>query len=99
MEESSERLLGRKSSNGSTGGSSESRWVDGSEVDWDDVPSWSKNHGNDSRQGFGSIRRRLVKKPNRVDSFDVEAMEIAGTHGQHSLVNICSVLSYSALLE
>lgn len=73
----STRLLGRSSS----GGSSESRWVDGSEVDWDEVPMWSKHDG---REGYGSIRRRLAKKPKRVDSFDVEAMEIAGTHAHHS---------------
>ncbi|XP_020226102.1 putative potassium transporter 12 [Cajanus cajan] len=79
IEESSTitRLLGRSSS----GGSSESRWVDGSEVDWDEVPMWSKHDG---REGYGSIRRRLAKKPKRVDSFDVEAMEIAGTHAHHS---------------
>lgn len=80
IEESSTRLLGRSSS----GGSSESRWVDGSEVDWDEVPMWSKHDG---KEGYGSIRRRLAKKPKRVDSFDVEAMEIAGTHGHHSKVN------------
>ncbi|KAG5001714.1 hypothetical protein AAZX31_08G278900 [Glycine max] len=79
IEEISTRLLlGRSSS----GGSSESRWVDGSEVDWDEVPMWSKH--DDGREGYGSIRRRLTKKPKRVDSFDVEAMEIAGTHAHHS---------------
>ncbi|XP_027345066.1 putative potassium transporter 12 isoform X2 [Abrus precatorius] len=78
IEESSVRLLGRSSS---SGGSSESRWVDGNEVDWDEAPMWSKHDG---REGYGSIRRRLVKKPKRVDSFDVEAVEIAGTHGPHS---------------
>ncbi|KAL2344313.1 hypothetical protein Fmac_005598 [Flemingia macrophylla] len=79
IEESSTstKLLGRSSSCGS----SESRWVDGSEVDWDDVPEWSKHDG---REGYGSIRRRLAKKPKRVDSFDVEAMEIAGTRAHHS---------------
>ncbi|KAK7361923.1 hypothetical protein VNO77_04015 [Canavalia gladiata] len=75
IEESSVRSLGRSSS------SSESRWVDGSEVDWDESFLLSKHDG---REGFGSIRRRLVKKPKRVDSFDVEAMEIAGTHDNHS---------------
>ncbi|KAG4924405.1 hypothetical protein JHK87_049945 [Glycine soja] len=29
-------------------------------------------------------KRRLAKKPNRIDSFDVEAMEIAGTRAHHS---------------
>lgn len=95
IEESSVRLLSRSSSSG--GGSSESRWVDGSEVDWDEVPPpWSnKHHGNDggSREGYGSLRRRLVKKPKRVDSFDVEAMEIAGgSHGHHS--NVKKVISH-----
>ena len=32
------------------------------------------------------MRKRLVNKPKRVDSFHVEAMEIAGTHGHHSKV-------------
>ena len=83
VEESSVRLLGRSSS---SGGSSESRWVDGSEVDWDEAPPWSKHHENDGREGYATLRRRLVKKPKRVDSFDVEAMEIAGAHGQHAKV-------------
>lgn len=48
IEEISTRLLlGRSSS----GGSSESRWVDGSEVDWDEVPMWSKH--DDGREGYG----------------------------------------------
>ncbi|CAJ1940083.1 unnamed protein product [Sphenostylis stenocarpa] len=81
IEESSTRLLGRSSS----GGSSESRWVDGSEVYWDEVPVRSKH--DDGREGFGSIRRRLTKLPKRVDSFDVEAMEITGTHANHSKVH------------
>ncbi|TYI97761.1 hypothetical protein E1A91_D01G165500v1 [Gossypium mustelinum] len=34
---------------------------------------------NIGREGYGSYRR-LVKKPKRVDSFDVEAMEIAAAH-------------------
>ncbi|OIV93906.1 hypothetical protein TanjilG_05609 [Lupinus angustifolius] len=73
------RLLGRKSSNSS---SNESRWVDGSEVDWDDE---SKQHENEGREGYGSVRkRRLIKKPKSLDSLDVEAMEIAGIHAQHS---------------
>lgn len=71
---SSGRLVGRKSS---------SRWVDGSEVD-----SSESIFGYDSesreREGYGSVRRRLVKKPKRVDSFDVEAMEIAGAHGHQN---------------
>lgn len=35
----------------------------------------------------GSLRRRLImKKPKRLDSFDVEAMEIATSHSHHSKV-------------
>ncbi|CAM8979993.1 unnamed protein product [Rhodiola kirilowii] len=61
----------------------ESRWVDGSEVDSEST-QWSlmdegADHGRD-----GFLRRRLVKKPKRVDSFDVEAMEVVGAHGHHS---------------
>lgn len=64
----------------------ETRWVDGSEVDSEST-QWSlldegADHGRD-----GFLRRRLVKKPKRVDSFDVEAMEIAGAHGHHSKVH------------
>ncbi|XP_027096944.2 putative potassium transporter 12 isoform X1 [Coffea arabica] len=77
-ESSSVRLLRSTSSSG--GG--ESRWVDGSEVD-SKSPPWSLGGDQDIREGYGSIRRRLVKKPKRVDSFDVEAMEIAGAHGNH----------------
>ncbi|XP_027099376.1 putative potassium transporter 12 isoform X2 [Coffea arabica] len=77
-ESSSVRLLRSTSSSG--GG--ESRWVDGSEVD-SESPPWSLGGDQDIREGYGSIRRRLVKKPKRVDSFDVEAMEIAGAHGNH----------------
>lgn len=89
---SSVRLLGGRSKSSSDGASSESRWVDGSEVDWDEAPPWSNkndNHGSDGgREGYGSnsIRRRLIKKPKRVDSFDVQAMQIAASHDQHSKV-------------
>lgn len=76
---SSVRLLGRSG----TGSGSESRWVDGSEVD-SESPPWSQVDENDGKEGFGSLRRRLVKRPKRVDSFDVEAFEIAGAHGHHS---------------
>ncbi|XP_052173076.1 putative potassium transporter 12 isoform X1 [Diospyros lotus] len=78
IEESSVRL---GSSSAGDGGSS--RWVDGSEVD-SESPPWSLLDEGESRDGYGSVRRRLVKKPKRVDSFDVEAMEIAGSHGHHS---------------
>ncbi|XP_061359598.1 putative potassium transporter 12 isoform X1 [Gastrolobium bilobum] len=61
------------------GNCNESRWVDGNEVDSVEAHPWS----NEGREGYGSIRRRLMKKPKRVDSFDVEAMEIAGSHDHH----------------
>ncbi|XP_024023932.1 putative potassium transporter 12 isoform X1 [Morus notabilis] len=78
-ESSSVRLLG-----GSWSGS-ESRWVDGSEVD-SESPPWSQfdDEKEEGKEGFGSLRRRLVKKPKRVDSFDVEALEISGARGHDS---------------
>ncbi|KAK6931079.1 Potassium transporter [Dillenia turbinata] len=72
--EEGERLIRR----GGTGGG-ETRWVDGSEVD-SESPPWSVFEEDESRNGYGSMRRRLVKKPRSVDSLDVEAMEIAGSH-------------------
>ncbi|KAH6815618.1 Potassium transporter family protein [Perilla frutescens var. frutescens] len=77
IEESSIRLLG----SGGAGGESW-RWVDGSEVD-SESPPWSVVGDEEEREGYGTVRRRLIKKPKRVDSFDVEAMEIAGSHGHH----------------
>ncbi|KAA8529552.1 hypothetical protein F0562_033649 [Nyssa sinensis] len=77
IEESSVKLLG------SSGGGGDSRWVDGSEVD-SESPPWSLLDESETREGYGSVRRRLVKKPKRVDSFDVEAMEIAGSHSHGS---------------
>ncbi|EYU31284.1 hypothetical protein MIMGU_mgv1a0220462mg, partial [Erythranthe guttata] len=87
IEESSVRLLGSSASGGGGGGGAageSSRWVDGSEVD-SESPPWSLvGDDNESRQGYGAtVRRRLIKKPKRLDSFDVEAMEIAGSHGHH----------------
>ncbi|KAL7091637.1 hypothetical protein ACP275_12G117900 [Erythranthe tilingii] len=86
IEESSVRLLGSSASGGGGGGTAGelSRWVDGSEVD-SESPPWSLvGDDNESRQGYGAtVRRRLIKKPKRLDSFDVEAMEIAGSHGHH----------------
>ncbi|KAH7857336.1 hypothetical protein Vadar_011443 [Vaccinium darrowii] len=76
IEESSERLL----RSGST------RWVDGSEVDSETAPFLLTGE-SESSETYGSFRRRLVKKARRVDSFDVEAMEIAGSHGHHSKVS------------
>ncbi|KAI3524723.1 hypothetical protein L1887_03386 [Cichorium endivia] len=75
----SARLLRRRSG----GGDSTSRWVDGSEVD-SESPLWSLVDDENRSEGHGSGRRRLpVKKANRVDSFDVEAMVISGSHGHH----------------
>ncbi|KAM3358726.1 putative potassium transporter 12 [Capsicum galapagoense] len=80
IEESSvsEGLLKR---NGSTGGGSTGslRWVDGSEVIDEEV--FDKNELEIIRENtYGSFRRRL-KKPRRVDSLDVESMQIKGVHG------------------
>lgn len=86
IEESSERFVGSSSSLGSSSGN---RWVDGSEVYWESPP-WASQSDERAVEGFGSIRRRLVKKPKRVDSFDVEAMEVAGSYGQYSKVIFCS---------
>ncbi|CAL5396148.1 unnamed protein product [Camellia sinensis] len=83
IEEISVRLVGRT---GGGDGSASARWVDGSEVD-SESPPWSlldENESRESRDGYGSVRRRLVKKPKRVDSFDVEAMEIAGFQDHHA---------------
>ncbi|KAJ0095267.1 hypothetical protein Patl1_16180 [Pistacia atlantica] len=77
IEEGRVRLLGCNS-----GG--ESRWVDGSEVE-SESPPWSVlQPDGGSGDGYGSMRRRLAKRPNRLDSLDVEAMEIASAHGYHS---------------
>ncbi|KAH7845115.1 hypothetical protein Vadar_000877 [Vaccinium darrowii] len=76
IEESSERLLR----------SGSPRWVDGNEVDSETAP-FSLTGESESSETYGSFRRRLVKKARRVDSFDVEAMEIAGSHGHHSKVS------------
>ncbi|XP_077237774.1 putative potassium transporter 12 [Tasmannia lanceolata] len=62
---------------------SDSRWVDGSEVD-SESPPWSLLEEEEQREEHGTLRRRLSKKPKRVDSFDVEAMSIADSHGHHS---------------
>lgn len=72
----------------SASGGEGSRWVDGSEVD-SETAGWVWPGENEAREGqdYGSMRRRLVKKPKRVDSFDVEAMEVADAHGHHPKVN------------
>ncbi|XP_024995045.1 putative potassium transporter 12 [Cynara cardunculus var. scolymus] len=76
----SARLLRKRSG----GGDSSSRWVDGSEVD-SESPPWSLIDDDEKRsEGHGSVRRRLVRKLKSVDSFDVEAMAISGSHSHHS---------------
>lgn len=75
---------------------SESRWVDGSEVD-SESPPWSLMDGGDDYQGLrsgsSSLRKRLVKKPKRVDSLDVEAMAIHDVHKHSKDVSIWHTLS------
>ncbi|GLU03072.1 hypothetical protein SLE2022_202900 [Rubroshorea leprosula] len=78
-----EESSGAKLASRSYSGGGELRWVDGSEVD-SDSPAWWPIADDDSKGEYGSLRSRLVKKPKRVDSFDVEAMQIAGAHGHHS---------------
>ncbi|KNA04057.1 hypothetical protein SOVF_203260 [Spinacia oleracea] len=71
-----------------SGGSGTSRWVDGSEVSSEEIPNWSKMEEDEFRSRYGStsgsLKRRLIKKPKRFDSLDVEAMEIAAAHAHHS---------------
>ncbi|KFK40811.1 hypothetical protein AALP_AA2G044000 [Arabis alpina] len=66
-------------------GSSDRRWVDGSEVH-SETPSFPEIRDGD-QNSFGNLRRRLTKKPKRADSLDVEAMEIAGAH-DHNLKDL-----------
>ncbi|KAL6547272.1 putative potassium transporter 12 [Orobanche minor] len=81
IQESSVRLLG---SSASAGGVWPWRWVDGSEVDPESPHCCLVVDEENNREKYGgSVRRRLLKKPKRVDSFDVEAMEIAATHAHH----------------
>lgn len=70
-------------------GGSDSRWVDGSEVDSESLPPWSQFDENERGMGeeAGGLRIRLSKKPRRVDSFDVEAMDIADSHSHRSKVS------------
>ncbi|KAL5723664.1 Potassium transporter 23 [Ranunculus cassubicifolius] len=69
----------------------ESRWVDGSEVDSESVPSIMDDENYQGRHG--SLRRRLVKKAKRVDSFDVEAMGNYEGHAHSKDVPIWRTLS------
>ena len=58
IEESSVRLV---SSSG--GGDGSAWWVDGSEVDSQSPPSSLLDENESIRDGHGSVRRRLAKKP------------------------------------
>ncbi|PUZ70568.1 hypothetical protein GQ55_2G242200 [Panicum hallii var. hallii] len=76
------------------------RWVDGSEVDSSESAALSLGDersgetvsaegsaaatGPASRVSSGTFRRRLGKRPRRVDSLDVEAMNVRGAHGHSS---------------
>ncbi|RLM84570.1 potassium transporter 23 [Panicum miliaceum] len=69
------------------------RWVDGSEVDssesaalslGDERSGETVSAGPASRVSSGTFRRRLGKRPRRVDSLDVEAMNVRGAHGHSS---------------
>ncbi|XP_060183953.1 putative potassium transporter 12 [Lycium barbarum] len=96
IEESSSTVgLLKRCTTGGSGGST--RWVDGSEVDSSEAPPWSL-FGDEEivREGYGSVRRRLVKKPKRIDSFDVEAMQISLAHANHHKKDV-SLLSTLAL--
>lgn len=81
---------------GIDGGSSGSRWVDGSEVESEAPPRTAA--ADENEEGCGSIRRRLVKKAKRVDSLDVEAMEISATFDHHSKVIINNNLFFPGSL-
>ncbi|KAK8936900.1 Potassium transporter 23 [Platanthera zijinensis] len=67
---------------------SDSRWVDGSELGSESPPpsleGEERSAGLVGFQEETSLRRRLWKKPRRVDSLDVDAMVIAGLHGHRN---------------
>lgn len=86
IEEGSDRVVSRSGS--------DSRWVDGTQVETEIAPP-SLRSDNGGSEGYGSLRRRLIKTPKRADSFDVEAMEIAGAYSHHS--KDCSMWSTLAL--
>ncbi|GJS74111.1 reverse transcriptase domain-containing protein [Tanacetum coccineum] len=50
------------------------------------------DNNENMREGYGSVRRRLVKKAERVDSFDVKAMAIANG-GIVTCGGLCHVLN------
>ncbi|KAI4384281.1 hypothetical protein MLD38_002458 [Melastoma candidum] len=77
IEEGSSAGDGRSSISGG-----ETRWVDGGEVG-SESPERPFFGQDELRGEHKSMRRRLVKKARRVDSFDVEAMEIAGAGAHH----------------
>lgn len=70
--------------------SMESRWVfqDEEETEIDDDEDDGDNEGNDAGQHAGAAdsedddnaEQRLVRTGPRIDSFDVEALEIPGAH-------------------
>ncbi|KAK4779971.1 hypothetical protein SAY87_016077 [Trapa incisa] len=76
----------------SVSGGGESRWVNGSETgESSDLKDPSPLDGDGiggggefERDGRGSFRRRFPKKPRRVNSLDVEAMEVGGISHHHS---------------
>ncbi|XP_031491954.1 putative potassium transporter 12 isoform X2 [Nymphaea colorata] len=61
---------------------SETRWVDGSEID-SESSKWSAEDATMRDSELGGVRRRLTKKPKRIDSFDVEAMGITSYNAHH----------------
>lgn len=63
----------------------ETRWVDGSEID-SQSSKWSGEDAIMRENELGGVRRRLSKKPKRVDSFDVEAMGITSYNAYHKKV-------------
>lgn len=64
---------------------SETRWVDGSEID-SESSKWSAEDAIMRDSELGGVRRRLTKKPKRIDSFDVEAMGITSYNAHHKKV-------------
>ncbi|XP_010271962.1 PREDICTED: putative potassium transporter 12 isoform X1 [Nelumbo nucifera] len=79
--EESVRLLG-----------SESRWVDGSEFDSESLP-WSLLEEEANRERHGHIRRRLLRKPDRIDSLDVEATDVSNFRDHHKDLSIWRTLA------